>query len=169
VGRSISTRNEITQTLNNLGNLYRSQGDIYRNQYNLGGAIDCYEKSIAIFRHLKDYRGLAKTLNTLANVYQSQYRWDKSIDCYEELLEIYPQIGDENQTANTLMNLEIVKKRYNNRRQTIRIKSRKVNYFLLLAILAMIVLMFVSIINSIWLMIVPLLFYILIALSAFLS
>jgi tetratricopeptide (TPR) repeat protein len=167
---------KIAQAVGNLGNVYRSQGDMYESQGNLGGAIDQYEKSLEIFHQLGSENEVGKTLNNLGNVYRSQNKCDKAINCYEKSLEIFHQLGDNHFVGKTLMNLGLA---YNQGNQTEkankkwrealsflnhgsyevltvlqwlprRRKHRKVNYFPLLAILAISSLTFFSILYGIW-------------------
>jgi len=91
------------QSLNNLGNVYRSQG-----KWN--EAIACYEQSLQIQRAIGDVQGEGATLTNLGLVYKSQGKWNEAIDCYEQSLQIKRAIGDIQGEGQSLANLGMVHK-----------------------------------------------------------
>ncbi len=86
-----------SQTLNNLGMVYRSQG-------RWDDAIAQYEQSLVICRSLGDRHGEGQSLGNLGNVYQSQGRWDDASAQYEQSLVIFRSLGDRHGEGATLNN-----------------------------------------------------------------
>jgi CHAT domain-containing protein/Flp pilus assembly protein TadD len=70
--------------------------------------VDYYERSLAIFRSLKDPGGESKCLNNLGVVYEFWGQYDKAVKYYEQSLAIFRSLKDPAGEANTLNNLGIV-------------------------------------------------------------
>ncbi len=87
--------------MNNLGNVYDSQG-------RWEDAIAQYEQSLEICRSLGDRHGEGQTLSNLGEVYQSQGRWEDAIAQYEQSLEINRSLGDRHGEGQSLSNLGMV-------------------------------------------------------------
>jgi tetratricopeptide (TPR) repeat protein len=110
VSRQSGDRHRQSQSLNNLGNVFRLQSrwDI---------AIDFYQESLNICRELNDMDGEAKSLMGLAIIYQSQNRWDEAIDFYQENLVICQKSNDwyaENTSLDKLGDLYQSQNRWGN-------------------------------------------------------
>jgi tetratricopeptide (TPR) repeat protein len=89
------------QTLNNLGNVYRSQGKWKE-------AIALYEQFLQICRSIGDVQGEGQSLSNLGNMYQFQGKWDEAIALYEQSLQICRSIGDVQGEGQSLSNLGTV-------------------------------------------------------------
>ncbi len=71
-------------TYNNLGRVYYSQGDYPK-------AIECYEKSLAIYLESlgSEHHDVASSYNNLGLVYDAQGDYPKAIEYYGNSLAIY--------------------------------------------------------------------------------
>jgi tetratricopeptide (TPR) repeat protein len=99
-----SPNNDLAASLNNLAELYRSQG-------RWDDAEHLYDEALPIYRHLfgnQPNNDLAASLNNLAALYESQGRWDDAEPLYDEALAIYRHLfGNQpnNDLAASLNNL----------------------------------------------------------------
>ena len=92
---------ERAKMLNAAGHLAQLQGDY-------PAARARHEESLAIRRQLGDQRGVAFSLNNLANVSNEQADYDLARSLYEESLAIRRQLGDRRGIAISLGNLGLV-------------------------------------------------------------
>jgi tetratricopeptide (TPR) repeat protein len=101
ITQEIGDRNGIASSLNNLGNVYQSQGKYSE-------AIQSYQKSLAIKREIGDRNGIANSFGNLGNVYQSQEKYSEAIQYHQKSLAIKREIGNRYGIAVSLNNLGAV-------------------------------------------------------------
>ncbi|XP_015775981.1 PREDICTED: uncharacterized protein LOC107354086 [Acropora digitifera] len=82
----------------NLGITYKYHGDLPK-------AIECYEKSLNIYRQTGDRGGEGKAYCNLGITYESHGDFPKAIECYEKSLKIYRQAGDRGGEGDVYFNL----------------------------------------------------------------
>jgi tetratricopeptide (TPR) repeat protein len=87
-----------SQSLNNLGMVYRSQA-------RWSESIKCFQHSLIIYQKVGDKKGESQSLNNLGTVYASQQKWDESINYLLDSLAIKKKSGDRYAEASTLSNL----------------------------------------------------------------
>jgi tetratricopeptide (TPR) repeat protein len=83
-------------------------GTFYRTMAHGKNAIDCYVRSVAIFRSLGEHPGEARSLNGLGGAYRTQGRLGEALTCLEESLAIYRRLGDRLGEGRVLNSLGIV-------------------------------------------------------------
>jgi CHAT domain-containing protein/tetratricopeptide (TPR) repeat protein len=88
----------VGRTLNDLGRLYRAQGDIKQ-------ALAAYREALALNRRLGEAWAQAATLQGLGMAYRSSGETGKAIDHYEAALALWRQLGDRLGEARTLSTL----------------------------------------------------------------
>jgi len=88
----------IAKNLNNIGIVYREQG-------NYDKAIDHYLRSLKIFEESDDKQRIAISLNNLGTVYYEQGNYDKTIDYFLRSLKIDEEAGDKQGIAGSLNNI----------------------------------------------------------------
>lgn len=93
--------------LNNMGFLYKRQGDIVK-------ALELYEASLQIRQQEKDTNGIALALNNIARIYDSQGESDQAIKFYKRAIELHEQMKDKQGIARSLNNIAIVYENNNN-------------------------------------------------------
>jgi tetratricopeptide (TPR) repeat protein len=74
------------------------------------GAVDYYEKSLAIRRKIGDLHGEGMSLGSLGNVFDDLQQYQKSVDFYEKALAIFRKLSDlkaEGMTLNNLGNVHL--------------------------------------------------------------
>jgi CHAT domain-containing protein len=96
--RSLDREREVGRTLNDLGRLYRAQGNLRR-------ALAAYREALALNRRLDEAWAQAVTFQGLGMVYRSSGETGKGIDHYEEALALWRQLGDRLGEARTLATL----------------------------------------------------------------
>jgi CHAT domain-containing protein/tetratricopeptide (TPR) repeat protein len=96
--RSLGREREVGRTLNDLGRLYRAQGDSKQ-------ALAAYREALALNRRLGEAWAQAVTLQGLGMVYRSSGETGKAVDAYEEALALWRQLGDRLGEARTLATL----------------------------------------------------------------
>lgn len=96
--RSLGREREAGRTLNDLGRLYRAQGDSKH-------ALAAYDEALALNRRLGEAWAQAVTLQGLGMVYRSSGETGKAIGHYEEALALWRQMNDRLGEARTLATL----------------------------------------------------------------
>ncbi|HSS50133.1 MAG TPA: CHAT domain-containing tetratricopeptide repeat protein, partial [Thermoanaerobaculia bacterium] len=96
--RSLGREREAGRALNDLGRLYRAQGDLRQ-------ALAAYREALALNRRLGEVWAQAVTLQGLGMVYRSSGETGKAIDHYEEALALWRKLGDRLGEARTLATL----------------------------------------------------------------
>ncbi|HEV7509044.1 MAG TPA: CHAT domain-containing protein [Thermoanaerobaculia bacterium] len=96
--RSLGREREAGRALNDLGRLYRAQGDSAR-------ALATYREALALNRRLGEGWAQAVTLQGLGMVYRSSGETGKAIEHYEEALALWRRLGDRLGEARTLATL----------------------------------------------------------------
>ncbi|HEY9432845.1 MAG TPA: tetratricopeptide repeat protein [Blastocatellia bacterium] len=96
--RKAGDRKWEAETLNNVGLVYHSLGEMQK-------ALDNYNEALPIRRVAGDRRGEAITLNNIGLVYRSQGEMQKALEKYNEALPIALAIGDRRGQAVTLNNI----------------------------------------------------------------
>ncbi|MFX1365919.1 MAG: tetratricopeptide repeat protein [Promethearchaeota archaeon] len=87
-----------TTALNNIGEIYRVQG-------NYPEALKRYEEALKIAEQSGDLSGKAKCLNNIGEIYRVQGNYPKALKRYEEALKIAEQLGDLSVKATFLNNI----------------------------------------------------------------
>ena len=70
-----------------LGNTYEAHGDF-------PNAIECYEKSLNLYRQTGNRDGEGKAYYNLGIAYKSHGDFPKAIECYENSLILYREAGE---------------------------------------------------------------------------
>ena len=99
--RAIGDRTGEGTTLNNIGAVYRSQG-----QYGL--ALEQYQQALAIRREVGDRAGEGTTLNNIGEVYRSQGQYGLALEQYQQALAILREVGNRAGEGATLNNISLV-------------------------------------------------------------
>jgi CHAT domain-containing protein/Tfp pilus assembly protein PilF len=68
-------------------------------------ALQVFEKSLQIYREIKNLKGEGNALNNIGNAYSSLGKYQKSIEYHQQSLAIAKKIGDRNNQGNSLGNL----------------------------------------------------------------
>ncbi|MFC2085376.1 tetratricopeptide repeat protein [Bacteroidota bacterium] len=105
----IGDKKGIAASLNDIGIIYDEQGD---SAYSAGNATlsadkydsanDYYTRSLTIFEEIGDKRGIASSLNDIANIYDDQGDYAKANDYYTRSLTTFEEIGDKKGIASAL-------------------------------------------------------------------
>jgi CHAT domain-containing protein/tetratricopeptide (TPR) repeat protein len=98
--RRASDRNGEAQTLNNIGEVYWSLGEIRK-------ALDKYNEALSISREVGDRSGEAVTLNNIGAAYWSLGEMQKALEKYSEALPLRHAVGDRGGEAETLNNIGV--------------------------------------------------------------
>src|SRR5262245_32983334 len=88
------------QTLNNIGEIYRSRGEMRK-------ALDRYNEALPLRRAVGDRRGEAATLNNIGVAYRSLGETRKALETYNEALPLWRAVGDRNGEAEILNNIGV--------------------------------------------------------------
>jgi CHAT domain-containing protein/Tfp pilus assembly protein PilF len=96
--RRATDRNGEAQTLNNIGVVYDSLGEMQK-------ALEKYNEALPIRRAVGDRRGEAETLNNIGAVYYALGETRKALEKYNEALPISRAVGDRSGEAETLSNI----------------------------------------------------------------
>jgi len=87
--------------LNNIGYIYKGQGDIPK-------ALEYYHKSLNIQEEIGDKSGIATSLNNIGYVYQAQGDIHKALEYYHKSLKIFEELGYKKGIAMSLNNIGII-------------------------------------------------------------
>ncbi len=99
--RRASDRRMEVQTLINIGEVYRLQGEMQK-------ALEKYNEALPISQVVGDRRGEAEALNNMGSVYWSLGEMRKALEKYDEALPIVRAIGDRRGEAIMLNNIGLV-------------------------------------------------------------
>jgi len=99
--RRANDRNVEAETLNNIGQVYWSLGEMEK-------ALEKYNEALPIYQAVGDRRGEADTLNSIGVVYCSLGEMRKAVEKFNETLPIYQAVGDRRGEAGTLYNIGAV-------------------------------------------------------------
>ena len=99
--RRAGDRSREAGTLNNIGQVYRSLGEMQK-------ALEKYNEALPIFRAVGDRGGEAVTLNNIGRVYYSLGEMQKALEKFNEALPIRRALGDRGGEAITLNNIGVV-------------------------------------------------------------
>jgi CHAT domain-containing protein/tetratricopeptide (TPR) repeat protein len=99
--RRASDRKGEAQTLNNIGLVYWSLGEMQK-------ALERFNEALPISRAIGDRRVEAETLNNTGVVYDSMGEIQKALEKYKEALPLRREVGDRNGEAITLSNIGVV-------------------------------------------------------------
>jgi serine phosphatase RsbU (regulator of sigma subunit)/Tfp pilus assembly protein PilF len=88
----------VANSLNNIGAIYRVQGDIPK-------ALEYYHKSLKIQEEIGSKRGIASSLVNIGYVYNHQGESTKAIEYYHKSLKIQEELGDKRGLAYSLNNI----------------------------------------------------------------
>jgi tetratricopeptide (TPR) repeat protein len=99
--RRATDRNGEAQTLNNIGEVYWSLGEMQK-------ALEKHNEALPLWRIVGDRRGEAVTLINIGLVYRSLGETQKALEKYNEALPIMRAVGDRSEEAITLNNIGLV-------------------------------------------------------------
>jgi len=99
--RRATDRNGEAQTLNNIGVVHRSLGEMQK-------ALEKYNEALPLRRAVGDRSGEAQTLNNIGSVYYSLGELQKALEKYNEALPLRCAAGDRSGEATTLNNVGTV-------------------------------------------------------------
>jgi len=99
--RRATDRNREAQTLNNIGVVHRSLGEMQK-------ALEKYNEALPLRRAVGDRSGEAQTLNNIGSVYYSLGELQKALEKYNEALPLRRAAGDRSGEATTLNNVGTV-------------------------------------------------------------
>jgi CHAT domain-containing protein/predicted negative regulator of RcsB-dependent stress response len=99
--RRATDRNGEAVTLNNIGLVYRSLGEMQK-------ALEKYNEALPLRRATGDRSGEAQTLSNIGAVYWSLGETQKALEKYNEALPIRRAVGDRRGEAVTLNNIGLV-------------------------------------------------------------
>jgi CHAT domain-containing protein/Tfp pilus assembly protein PilF len=99
--RRASDRRMEIQTLINIGEVYRLQGEMQK-------ALEKYNEALPISQVVGNRRGEAEALNNMGSVYWSLGEMRKALEKYDEALPIVRAIGDRRGEAIMLNNIALV-------------------------------------------------------------
>jgi tetratricopeptide (TPR) repeat protein len=85
--RRATDRNGEARTLNNIGKVHRSLGEMQK-------ALEKYNEALPISRAVGDRSGEAETLNNIGSVYWSLGETRKAMEKFNEALPIWRAVGD---------------------------------------------------------------------------
>ena len=88
----------IAASLNNVGALYKSLGDIPK-------ALDYYHNCLKIQESIKNKNGIAYALSNIGDVYNDQGEPNKALEYYNKSLVIWKEINDKSGVARALDNI----------------------------------------------------------------
>jgi CHAT domain-containing protein len=113
--RSASDRNGEAITLNDMGVVYQSLGEMQK-------ALEKYNQALQLRRAVGDRSGEAATLSNIGTVYHSQGEMQKALEKFNEALPLRRTVADPNGEASTLLGIARVEQKLGNltqARQTI--------------------------------------------------
>lgn len=87
--------------LNNIGFIYKNQGDISK-------ALEYYNKSLQLREEIGDKEGTATSLTNIGVIYDDQGDIPKALEHYSKSLQLREEIRDKRGTANSLNNIGII-------------------------------------------------------------
>lgn len=100
--RAIEARAEEARTLNSIGSVYNSMGELQK-------ALDYYNQALPLRRAAADRYGEAVTLNNIGLAYDSLGQKQKALDHYNQALPLFRALGDSaKEEAQTLHNIGAV-------------------------------------------------------------
>ncbi|NQX97920.1 MAG: tetratricopeptide repeat protein, partial [Flavobacteriales bacterium] len=98
IEKEIGNKSGIAGSLNNIGSIHDSQGNIPK-------ALKYYHKSSKIYVEIGNKNGTAISINNIGFIYAEQGNIPKALEYYHKSLKIDEEIGNKNSTANTLNNI----------------------------------------------------------------
>jgi tetratricopeptide (TPR) repeat protein len=99
--RRATDRNGEAVTLNSIGEVYKSLGEMQK-------ALEKFNEALSIFQATGARRGKATTLNSIGEVYRSLGETQKALEKYNEALPISRATGDRRGEAITLNNIGLI-------------------------------------------------------------
>jgi len=94
--------------LNELGELYKIRGDIYRTTDNYIKALEALAISLDYYQKSKSEKGIAGIRNRMGAVYRLQGKYPEALEHYFEALKKYQSINNKQGISVTLNNIGIV-------------------------------------------------------------
>lgn len=91
----------LAQAFNNLGIIYRIQGDHAR-------SLEQHLQALRLRERINDQNGIGASLNNIANVYKIQGNLPKALETFKRSLRIFEEIGDDKRIALSLNNIGAV-------------------------------------------------------------
>ncbi|PCH85167.1 MAG: hypothetical protein COB88_10410 [Flavobacteriales bacterium] len=88
----------LAEALNNIGYIYKHQGDILK-------ALEYYQRSLNIHEEIDYKEGIAMALNNFGSIYNDQDDIPKALEYYHKSLKIREEIGDKEGIAMSLNNI----------------------------------------------------------------
>jgi CHAT domain-containing protein/tetratricopeptide (TPR) repeat protein len=112
--RRATDRNGEAQTLNNIGGVYWSLGEMQK-------ALEKYNEALPIRRAVGDRRGEAETLNNIGAAYGALGETRKALEKHNEALPIWRAVGDRSGEAVTLSDIGAIYFSLGDRRKALEI------------------------------------------------
>ena len=97
----IAIKQNIAPTLNNIGLIYKIQGDILN-------SLKFYLKSLKVYEQIGNKNGIATCLNNIGLIYKDQGDIARSLEFYDKGLKILEEIGDKKGIATYLSNIGVI-------------------------------------------------------------
>jgi len=101
LSRKAGDRSGETVTLNSIGEIHRSLGEMQK-------ALEKYNEALPLWRAVGDRSGEATTLNNIGQVYQSLGETQKALEKFNEALPLWRAVGDRRGEATTLNDIGVV-------------------------------------------------------------
>jgi serine phosphatase RsbU (regulator of sigma subunit) len=98
---AISLKNSLAYSLNNIGFVYDTKGDITK-------ALEYYYKGLKIQEEMGNKLGLATSLNNIGFIYINQGDIPKALNCFHKSLKLYEEVGDKEGIAYSLNNIGVI-------------------------------------------------------------
>jgi tetratricopeptide (TPR) repeat protein len=87
------------------GDILNSLSLVYHDQRLLLEALECVDKSLVIYNHLKNYLGIGCALNNRGRILESLGQLYEARESYKNSLSIFQEHGDKQSESNALNNL----------------------------------------------------------------
>jgi tetratricopeptide (TPR) repeat protein len=89
---------DIAGSLNNIGYIYNSQGQLDR-------ALDYFQRALALFEQVGNPADIAGSLNSIGRIYGRQDQLDRALDYFQRALALREQVGHTAGIAGSLNNI----------------------------------------------------------------
>jgi tetratricopeptide (TPR) repeat protein len=87
------------------GDILNSLSLVYHDQRRLLEALECVDKSLVIYNHLKNYLGIGCALNNRGRILESLGQLYEARESYKNSISIFQEHGDKQSESNALNNL----------------------------------------------------------------
>lgn len=97
----IGIKKGIASSFNNIGSIYRNQGDIQT-------ALNYYNQAFKIQQEIDDKEGMAYSFINIGTIYNNQGDIPKALEFYDKSLKLREEIGDKQGVATSLNNIGLI-------------------------------------------------------------